>query len=304
VTDAPHIFTLTGNLLAERTLEFETWSSGRTQRAERENFQVGGKGINVAKMLHRLGAANTALGFTGGAPGTECEAWLRARELRFRAFATSTPTRTGVVVRGRGHGETTFLGPDAAPDAAAVQACADFLNSQPTGSVLAVCGSLPGWETAAFEPLRAALHRWPERGPLIVDTYGAPLRTLVDEAASLVRINRAEFLGLVGAEDQKTSTGELLRRARDRFRARRWAVSDGAAPVWFMDEHRDPETLPNPRIRQVSPTGSGDVMLACVLHGRFHRQLPWQEAVAESLPWAAANAAHTGIAEFPQPKVE
>ena len=59
----PHIFTLTGNLLAERTVEFDGWSLGKTQRAVRESFQVGGKGINVSKMLSRLGTPNTALCF-------------------------------------------------------------------------------------------------------------------------------------------------------------------------------------------------------------------------------------------------
>jgi 1-phosphofructokinase len=70
MTAAPHIFTLTGNLLAETTLEFASWSPGKTQRASGETFQVGGKGINVSKMLTRLGAANTALCFTGGAAGS------------------------------------------------------------------------------------------------------------------------------------------------------------------------------------------------------------------------------------------
>jgi len=64
-TSPSPIFTLTGNLLAERTLEFSTWAPGRTQRAQRESFQVGGKGINVAKMLSRLGTPATALCFTG-----------------------------------------------------------------------------------------------------------------------------------------------------------------------------------------------------------------------------------------------
>jgi fructose-1-phosphate kinase PfkB-like protein len=66
---APHIVTLTGNLLAERTLNFDTWTPGQTQRATSESFQVGGKGINVAKMLRRLGAPCTALCFSGGATG-------------------------------------------------------------------------------------------------------------------------------------------------------------------------------------------------------------------------------------------
>src|SRR5262245_23017285 len=97
----PHIFTLTGNLLAERTLEFDAWVPGRTHRATVESFQVGGKGINVSKMLTRLGAANTALCFIGGNSGAECETWLRARSFSYRAFGSSTATRTGTVVRDR-----------------------------------------------------------------------------------------------------------------------------------------------------------------------------------------------------------
>ena len=49
---SPHLYTLTGNLLAERTLEFDHWSPGRTQRAKRETFQVGGKGFNVSQDAH------------------------------------------------------------------------------------------------------------------------------------------------------------------------------------------------------------------------------------------------------------
>jgi fructose-1-phosphate kinase PfkB-like protein len=298
---APHILTLTGNLLAERTLEFDTWASGHTQRARRESFQVGGKGINVSKMLMRLGAPNTALCFIGGATGAECEAWLRTKTFPLRAFPTAAPTRTGTVVRGRGHAETTFLGLDAAPDAAALRACAEFLSTQPGGTVLAICGSLPGWDSADFDPLRTVLHRWPERGPLVVDTYGPPLAWFANETAALVKVNRTELTTLFPPTDQKKPAAELLRLGRDRFRAKRWAITDGGAPVWFMDEHKEPEPIAAPVVEQVSATGSGDVMLACTLHARYHRGLSWRDAVAWSLPYAAANAAHPGVAEFPEP---
>lgn len=301
MSDAPHIVTLTGNLLAERTLEFAQWAPAKTQRARSESFQVGGKGINVSKMLNRLGAPNTALCFTGGAPGAECEAWLRARNFTFHAFPTGGSTRTGTVVRGGGYAETTFLGPDTPPDAAAVRACVEFLNAQPGGSVLAVCGSLPGWESPDFDALRESLHRWPERGPLIVDTYGPALAWFAEQAATLIRINRKELETLFSAAEHKLSSGELLRRARDRHRPLRWAVTDGGAPVWFMADHNDPESIPSPSVREVSATGSGDVMLACVLFARFHRGLSWRDAVAWSLPYAAANAAHPGMAEFALP---
>ncbi len=59
-TTPAHFYTFTGNLLAERTLTFADWAPGRTQRAREESFQVGGKGINVAKMLRRLGSTPLA----------------------------------------------------------------------------------------------------------------------------------------------------------------------------------------------------------------------------------------------------
>ncbi len=299
----PHIFTLTGNLLMEHTLEFETWMPGRTQRAAGETFQVGGKGINVSKMLNRLGATNTALCFAGGGSGAACEAWLRAKTFSFQTFSTSAATRRGTVVRDASgaHRETTFLGPDVAPDATALRACVAYLEAQPTGSVLAVCGSLPGWESPDFDPLRDLLYRWPERGSLIVDTYGPPLAWLVDRAAALVRINRRELESLCTPAECKLSSGEILLALRDRGRALRWAVTDGRGPVWFLADHSDPETIASPVVREVSATGSGDVMLACTLHARFHRGLSWRDAVAWSLPYAAANAAHPGVAEFPDP---
>jgi len=300
---APHIVTLTANLLAERRLDFAAWAPGKTQRARTEGFQVGGKGINVSKMLSRLGAPNTALCFSGGASGMECEAWLRARQFVFQSFPVAAPTRTGLVVRGGGYAETTFLAPDIPPDAAAIRACTEFLNAQPAGTVLAVCGSLPGWESADYEVLRETLHRWPERGPLIVDTYGPALVWFVEQTATLIRINRSELETLFTPAEEKLAGGELLRRARDRHRPLRWTVTDGGAPVWFMADHNEPETIPTPVIREVSATGSGDVMLACILYARYHRGLSWREAVVWSLPYAAANAAHPGIAEFPEPVV-
>jgi len=285
----PLILTLTGNLLAERTLEFDTWSPGATQRARAESFQVGGKGINVARMLRRLGAPHTALCFAGGATGAECEAWLQARGFHHRVFRTTGATRAGTVVRAANRPETTFLGPDVPPDATAAAACAAFLDAQPAGTVLAVCGSLPGWATPAFAPLRDALARWARRGALAVDTYGPALADLASLRPDLVKINAQEFAGLPENVCSGSVTG-----------ASRWIVTDGPAPVRVRDAAGERTFLP-PKVTEVSPTGSGDVLFACVLTALYQRGGTLDEAVRHALPYAAANAAHPGIAEFPEP---
>lgn len=291
---SPHFFTLTGNLLAERTLEFAAWAPGKTQRAVRESFQVGGKGINVSKMLTRLGAANTALCFTGGAPGAECEQWLRDHHFNFRAFATELPTRSGTVVRGETQPETTFLGPDAAPSAPAIAACAAFLDAQPDGQVLAICGSLPGWAGDAFDPLRAALERWLARGALVADTYGPPLAWFAERPLALIKINADEFRTLPGCAGPLPDA-----LAATRSSAARWVISDGPRTVWFREHDSDVGQLVPPSVKEVSATGSGDVLLASILDSIFRQRLGLRPAVAHAVPLAAANAAHPGIAEFP-----
>ena len=301
MTVPPHIFTLTGNLLSERTLEFTDWAAGKTQRAVRESFQVGGKGINVSKMLHRLGAATTALCFTGGATGAECEEWLQRQKFPSRVFPAGSATRTGIVIHGGGHPETTFLGPDAPPNAAALRACADFLDAQPGGQVLAVCGSLPGWLGADFEPVRAALQRWHGRGTLAADTYGPPLAWLAGQPLALVKINALELRTLFPADAASIATPELLKTAAQRRPVRRWIVTDGPGPVWFRGEAGGPECVQPPRVGEISPTGSGDVLFACVLDGLLCRGQTLVGSITRALPYAAANAAHPGIAEFPEP---
>jgi len=288
----PQIYTLTGNLLAERTLEFERWTPGRTQRAAAVSFQVGGKGINVAKMLARLGVEATALGFTGGAPGAECERWLRDRGFAFRTFLSDTPTRTGTVVRDRSGTwpETTFLGPDVAPGAAAVQTCAAFLDAIGPGHVLALCGSFPGWNTAEFGELRTAIDHWAERGTLVVDTYGPPLAALATRPLALLKINRDELMTLT--RDDIAALPAQLRQV---------VVTDGPRPIQVRDADGRTQTFTPPEIREVSATGSGDVFLACLIDALFRRKTTLAAAVAFAIPHAAANASHPGIAEYSLP---
>ena len=299
---APHLLTFTGNLLAERTQEFAAWAPGKTQRAGRESFQVGGKGINVAKMLRRLGAPVTALCFAGGAAGEECRTWLRAQGFAFEAFATTAATRTGLVVRVPDRPETTFLGPDRAPDATAWRAAAAYLDAGPADRALALCGSVPGWAEPDARPFRAALDRWLARGQqLFVDAYGPPLAWLVERPVALVKINADELRTLLGADATAADTAANLRIASGRWPVQTWIVTDGPRPVWLAARGEMPISLTPPPIREVSPTGSGDVLLACVLFARLHRGATWRAAIEFALPYAAANAAHAGIADFPDP---
>jgi 1-phosphofructokinase len=294
----PHIHTLTGNLLWEQTLSFPSWAAGRTQRAQAAAFQVGGKGINVAKMLGRLGAPVTALCFPGGATGAECEAWVRSQGIPCRSFPVAQATRLGLVVRAPGQPETTFLGPDVSIEQIAAQACADYLDHCADGDVLALCGSVPGWSSDACDALRAAVDRWIERGPVVADTYGPALSWLIERPLAWVKINRTEFDALFEEAERAEPVVNRLRLAVERWSPHAWIVTEGPGPVWFVEHGSAPASLTPPPVAEVSSTGSGDVLHACLLHAVFHHQATLTEGLQQALPYAAANAAHATVADF------
>lgn len=315
-TSAAPILTLTGNLLAERTLEFDTWKVGSTQRALRESFQVGGKGINVARMLHRLKSPVVSWAFVGGETGAESERWLRSRGLRYQLFPTAGATRSGFVIRAPGTPETTFFTPDGAPDAAALRQCARQVDGLPDGTWLALCGSFPGFLLPEATSLRAALERFARRAHLVVDAHGAPLSWAVGVSAELIKINATELReqdDTVGSTSpgsgdvfrhkptREDRTARLLESLAASHPPRAWIVTDGPGPVWIASRGKIEQSIVPPVVQEVSATGSGDVFLACALHVRVFRGASWVEAASFALPFAAANAAHAGIAEFPLP---
>lgn len=301
------ILTFTGNALAETTQLHNTWQEGKTQRATSSSFQMGGKGINVMRMLRRLGADSSALCFLGGKTGEQCLEWLLRNKAFFHAVPTQAATRQGLVVRAEGRAETTFLGPDCPPDAAAWEGMARLLlEEQKTrkgkqASCLALCGSIPGWQDEISAPFREALDAWLKaRRFLAVDSYGPPLAWAVTQPVDLVKINADELRALTGAPPSRRIP-TLLEKLAHNSPVKRWVVSDGPRPVFFKEGEAPPGRMLPPKIEEVSATGSGDVLLAGILHGMINGKLPLQEALRAALPLAAANAAHPGIAEFPLP---
>ncbi len=142
------------------------------------------------------------------------------------------------------------------------------------------------------------------RGTLAVDTYGPPLAWFVARPVALLKINAAELRSLSPSAPAGLAAPALidaLAAAPGRWAARAWIVTDGPQPVWFREATSAPRNIQPPVVREVSPTGSGDVLFAGVLQAHFVRRQDLAAALAYALPFAAANAAHPGVADFPLP---
>lgn len=295
----PKVITFTANLLAETTYEFSSWAEGKAARAQRESFQVGGKGINVSKMLDRLGADNRALCFPGGSWGPMCERWLAQAGLRTLAFPSGCVTRSGAVVRSAEQEETTFLGIDSVVSEEAVRDAVAALEQMDEPSVFAICGSVQGWSDASWDALRDWIQRRGEGIRLVVDNYGESLKWFAEQGPDLIKINRDELESLVEQGDRSEPTDALLRCVEERFACARWVVTDGGNPLWVMKRGEEPQSFAPPTVECVSPTGSGDVVFATLIDCLYNRdEYGLLEASQLAADYASRSAAMPGIAEF------
>ncbi|MCC5839004.1 MAG: hypothetical protein JJT96_02685 [Opitutales bacterium] len=293
------ILTLTANLLAEFTGNYPAFLPEKTQRAQRVEFQVGGKGINVTKAAHRLGVKAEALYLAGGAMGDLSEEWLARQTFGSRAVKALPGTRAGWVVRAPGMAETTFLGADIPVEPAAWEALLRRSDQTPA-THLALCGSVPGW-SPAHTALTAALFRREPAPFRALDTYGPPLADLWKMPWDLIKINRQEFDGL--AEQEGTQLPDFphtLPALAAASAARSWIVTDGGGPVYLWTAAAGLRRFTPPRVEEVSPTGSGDVFL-----GVFLARLALGDAPDQALPvalhHAALNAGDPGVAAYALP---
>jgi len=296
------VVTLTGNLLAEWTIEVVKLRPGTTHRAERIGFQVGGKGINVSRILKYLGVETEAHGFAGGALATHCSNWLQQHQLAHRFYPLGQGVRPGMVVRESGNpqaSETTLLGLDLViPTQSWETALEDIHREQPKW--LAICGSIPGWQKSWLKPVEKILSE--NDVEICVDTYGPPLDDLVSLPMELVKVNRKELERLLPDMMGRT-TLDLLAEICEASPVRNWIITDGPNPIIAALENGELYEITPAAIDEVSAMGSGDTFLAALLKESMAGSGPVQ-MLSQAAACATANAASPGIADFALPVPE
>jgi 1-phosphofructokinase len=297
------IVTVTANPSLDRTITLDApLQPGEVQAAASSREDAGGKGINVARVVAAAGIETLAV--LPLAEDDPFAAALRASHVPSRLVEVVGHVRANVTITDP-DGVTTKLNlPGATLSPADV---AELIGSVVAASEganwLVLAGSLPpgAGDRLYVDISRAVRARWGAASPRIaVDTSGAALRAVVDEASpDLIKPNDEELAELVGValESGADLAAAVLPVARALVPAKVAAalVTLGAAGAVLVNADGAWQATP-PRIRVVSTVGAGDSSLAGYVladvdgddpAGRLRRSVKYGAAAA-SLPGTQA----------------
>jgi len=288
------IVTLTMNPAVDVATSVPQVISDRKMRCGPPELDPGGGGINVARVIHRLGGDVLALSTSGGSTGSLLEELLAREGVPHLAFPIRERTRENLNVREESSGrQFRFVLPGPAVSAIEWRRCLRAVTElDPFPEFLVASGSLPPGVPTDFYASLARLAR--ERGSLlVVDASGEPLRGALDAGVYLFKPSIAEFRSLTGrpaAEEE-----ELALLARDLVRSGRShavVLSLGAGGTLWVSE-TEAERLSAPAVPVLSGVGAGDSLVAGVVLG-LARGLRISQAMRYGLAAATASVMNAG----------
>ena len=170
------ITVVTLNPAVDKTYRVSALRPGRIHRVDQVDAFPGGKGINVAKVLKRLGLAVQVTGFIGGGTGDAILQGLDQLGLSHRMVPIPGETRTCLnILDETGRTQTEFLEPGPSVPKEKWEALKGTVGRLAEESrVVVFSGSLPpGLDDDAYRELVFIAQA--RRSKAVVDTGGAPL---------------------------------------------------------------------------------------------------------------------------------
>ena len=187
-------------------------------RCSAPEIEPGGGGINVARVLHALGADVTAIFPSGGAPGATIEKLLRDAGVPIVPVLIAGTTRENIAIEETSSGaQYRFVlpGPALFPDD--LEHLFDALRALPSKpTCLVLSGSLPpGCDPSVLARLAEFCRGADEK--LVIDTSGPALAGCEGARAYLIKPSLRELEELIGRKldteaDEAAAAHELVKR--------------------------------------------------------------------------------------------
>ncbi len=256
------IYTVTLNPALDKTFRSPDFASGSVNKVTLLRQDPGGKGINVSKLLNKLGVESCACCLLGGRAGSEVNAMLGSFGMDYIAEPISGTTRTNIKISDS-KGVTTEIN-EVGPgfDSIGYNGLKDKLFEKVTeGDIVVLSGSLP---VGAPDSIYADLIReLKAKGcKVMLDSYGKPLELALEESPFFVKPNNEEL----GISD---NIEECIAKARELASTcvEEVIISLGSKGAVYCDKDACYVGYPAD-ITPVCTTGCGDSMVAGMCYAK------------------------------------
>ena len=297
------IYTVTLNPALDKTVEIPGMALDTVNRITEMRTDPGGKGINVSKVIAKLGGESCAAGILGGGSGKMLEKLLEGEPFatRFRFVEGQTRSNLKIIDRER-HTNTDINEPGLTVTDADLDALLhELLAELRPGDIVVLAGSLPkGAPQDTYRTWTAACKKAGAR--VFLDADGALLAEGLKAAPYLIKPNDDELSRLAGKKletlEELTAEGrKLLERGIERV-----VISLGGRGALYL---RKGSTIyaEGLRVPVGSTVGAGDSVVAALAYAEA-QGLSEEEAVRLPTAAGAANVMCSGTQAAEREAVE
>ncbi|MCO5398856.1 1-phosphofructokinase family hexose kinase [Ralstonia soli] len=290
----PEIVTLTVNPAIDIATSVERITDTHKMRCAPARIDPGGGGINVARVVQRLGGDCLALYLAGGPVAQRLARLLAAEGLPFTALQIEGETRENFsVTESSTHREFRFVMPGPSVSKSEWQRCLDCLDAlQPAPRYLVLSGSLPPGVPEDFYARIIDMAK--ARGTRVVlDTSGPPLRAALPHGPYLIKPSFNELRQLTGqALELDAHCIEAALEIVRRGHAQVVALTLGAGGALLVTQE---EVVRSGAVATsiLSTIGAGDSFVGAMVWA-LNRNAGMLEAFRYGMAAAAAALSHAG----------
>jgi len=258
----PDIVTLTINPAIDIFVNVSRVEPVRKMRCSAPKRDPGGGGINVARVVHRLGGDVAAIYPIGGAIGKLLQRLVEREGIESVVTPSHVETRENFTAFEEETGEQyRFVLPGSKLHRAEWEACLDKLATLPEKPKFVVAsGSIPPGVPSDFFAM-VARHAKALGAKMVLDTSGLSLAPALDEGVMLIKPNQHELSDFVGAPlDTESDYIAASRKLVASSRAEAVALTLGEDGALLITAQRVWRAAPM-KIEVTSAVGAGDSFL-------------------------------------------
>ena len=276
------------NPALQRTLWFSHYQTNQVNRAIRKTNTVGGKGVNVARVIQQMGCKGHLLYLSGGGTGLEIERLLQSEYLSSTTIPVEISIRVCSTLIGMHQNSLTEIVEESEPVTAGETKSflKKFEELLQQSSMVILSGTVPpGFQDDIYAECLAMCNHC--QIPVVVDASKSLLLSTLPLNPFLVKPNYQELadtmsLGGFNVENVRTACKDLNGQG-----AKNILITHESEPAWFYSD-KTFYRLSFPCLDRVNSIGSGDAIAAGFAVG-YQQNQSLEESICLGIACGCAN---------------